>query len=288
MCNAENHTLYIRVQSEHCQYLGWMHVFANLVLPLVLLYSHYASYVVADILFGFKVKDATFLSVGSAMKHNGVTIKDDFDWVRKIDDCLIGATGDISDCESLFQQVENHCTLHGLNFEGRSLPIKSIAHLCQTIMIESRLGVKLLVAGWEKPPVDRENGQPKLFWIDDTAALQDVTYSAHGREMPFLLSMLDQNRGLLLQSEHVAKSVDDPEVLLVQGLTTTSNIPSADMSSTRSSTPSSDAVAVGVARQCWSQLRKRSHSRVDVNTARLLCVDQRGVRELSLDLAESL
>lgn len=257
-------------------------MFANLVLPIVLLYSHYASYVVADVLFGFKVKDAAFLSVGSAMSHNGVTIKDDFDWVRKIDDCLIGATGDLSDCESLFQQVENRCTLHGLNFAGRSLPIKSIAHLCQTIMVENGLGVKLFVAGWEKPPFGREVGQPKLFWIDDTAALQDVTYAAHGREMPFLLSMLDQNRGLL-QSELLSKSLDDPAALLVQGLSAASAGLSPDPSA-----PSSDAIAVGVARQCWSQLRKRSHSRVDVNTARLLCVDQRGVRELSLDLADSL
>ena len=257
------------------------------VLALVLLYSHYASYVVGDILFGFKVKDAAFLSVGSAMKHNGVTIKDDFDWVRKIDDCLIGATGDVSDCESMFQQVESHCTLHGLNFEGRSLPIKSIAHLCQTIMIDNGLGVKLLVAGWEKSTAGRENGQPKLFWIDDTAALQDVTYSAHGNEMPFLLSMLDQNRGLLLQSEDVSMSVDDPEAVLMQGLTTASTNPSG-LPPPRLPLQSGDAVAVGVARQCWSQLRKRSHSRVDVTTARLLCVDQHGVRELSLDLAESL
>lgn len=261
---------------------------ANLIFPLVLLFSYYVSNVVADVLFGFKVKDAAFLSVGSAMTHNGVTIKDDFNWVRKIDDCLIGAMGDVSDCENLFQKVESYCTMHGLNFEGRSLPVKSIAHLCQTIMAENGRGVKLLVAGWEKGCLEGKNGQPKLYWIDDTAALQDVSYSAHGREMPFLLSMLDQNRGLLQQSEDISRSVDDPEALLVQGLATASGNPSSDLNAAPPPTSDGDAVAVRVARQCWSQLRKRSHSRVDVSTARLLCVNQHGVRELSLNPADSL
>jgi 20S proteasome alpha/beta subunit len=37
-----------------------------------------------------------------------------------------------------------------------------------------------------------KEGSFELYWIDDTGAIQKVSYSAHGKETPLALSVMDQ------------------------------------------------------------------------------------------------
>lgn len=243
------------------------------LLPFILFLSQYVSCLTANILFGFKTTDGAYMSGGSAVKHNGVTVTHDFNWIRKLDTCLIGMIGDISDCEEIFSAVERNCVLHGLDFDGRPLPVKSIAHLCQTLISHNigRLNVNLLIAGWqhsgdalEGDPNASSGGVPKLYWIDNLAAIQDVSYGAHGPEVPFVLSMLDQHR-LALRGETVAASLD------------------SESTDAQSITVADPLLPSFVTKQCWNQLQKRSGGKVDVSTARLYCVDKKGARQVTLD-----
>jgi len=246
-----------------------MHVFTSLFLPLLLLISYYASFAVSNVLFGFKTKDAAYLSTGSAISH-GVTMKSDFNWVRKLDRCLVGMSGDVPDCEELFAILERECSIRGLDY-GRSLSSKVLASLCRHTLLYKGLSASILVAGFEDSHGEECEGTPKLFWIDPTGAMQDVSYAAHGKETSFLLSMLDQNRHLLLHDE----------ATIPQGTLAGSEKPP------EASTPTGrphrgHRIASRVARQCWSQLRKRSAGRIDTSASRLFCVDIDGVQEVNV------
>eukprot|EP00128_Syssomonas_multiformis_P009222 Colp12_sorted_trinity150504_noHs@17352 len=199
-------------------------------------------------------------------------MKSDFNWVRKCGTCLVGMSGELTDCEELFSILEGECSMHGLNFHGRSLSSKSIAYFCRHTILDKGLYVRALVAGFEKSLDEETDGAPKLYWIDETAALQDVSYAAHGQEAAPLLSMLDQNRHQLQEGE----------ISVIQNETAEQDKFVGEPLSPRPSRRS-HAVASRVAKQCWSQLRKRSTGRIDVSTSRLYCIDKDGVQELHPD-----
>lgn len=269
-------TTQIRIKCEvMLTFLGWMHVLTSTILPLILLISYYASFVASNVLFGFKTKGAAYLSTGSTISLS-VTMKSDFNWVRKLDRCLVGMAGSLPDCEELFAILEGECSIHGLDYQGRSLSSKAIASFCRHQLLTKPLAVRIMVAGFEKSLDDEVEGIPKLFWVDETAALQDVSYAAHGEETPFLLSMLDQNRHLLQQDDTISSNAPAHAGKLEDG------------SLAFGGSPRGHGLASRVARQCWSQLRKRSAGRIDTSTARLFCVDKDGVQELGVDCSGPL
>jgi 20S proteasome alpha/beta subunit len=184
-----------------------------------------------SVLFGVRTRDAAYLSTSTSVVHGGVTVVGaGFEWIRQVGGTLVGMRGDISDCEELFAALQARNAAHELDFSGRPLSAESIAHLCQSIVSKrlrtsQRLSANIMVAGWDEksagqqmllsasPPSDGagspadsrgagargvegegegEGGRPRLFWLDEIGALQEVERAAHGREAPFLLSLLDQ------------------------------------------------------------------------------------------------
>ena len=89
-------------------------------------------------IFGIRTKDSAYISTLSTVAYNGVTLLDDFQWIREIGGCLIGVQGDISDCEMCFDLIATMNMNHELNFNDRSLDCRAIAYMCRQ-MIASRL-----------------------------------------------------------------------------------------------------------------------------------------------------
>ena len=274
----------------------------------------------ASVLFGFTTPDASYISTSASISHSGVTIRNDFDWVREIDGSLVGIQGEVSDCEELFSILRAKTVAHSISFDGRSLPCNSIAHLCQTIIsqrlrTEQRLNVNILIAGWDKDSgadgdtmfEKRENqrGIPKLYWLDDIGSLQDVKYASHGAETMFMLSMLDQWSGgrkecanILPPPLSVALNTmkgNDPQLISSSmntqesSVDTTSTVLSPnklhDNDSITETVPSSvHTHSVGLfVKQCWLQLQKRSKNRIDLQSVRLHSIDPSGCKLVSLE-----
>lgn len=234
---------------------------ALFVFVLVCLHSCDAAYNV----LGFKTRNAAYLSASSAIAHNGVTIGDDFHWIRKVGGMLICIQGDVADCEELFSILDAQNRAHELDFDGRMLSCKSAAHFCQSVVSQRlrtnrRLNVEIMIAGVSS--ASDPDASPQLYWLDSIGSLQSVEYAAHGPDTPFLLSMLDQNKSKM-RAEQVASSVGTESQSTAGGA-------------------SSDDCARSIADQCWSQLSKRSRGRIDQNSVTLQCVDRAGCRDVPM------
>ena len=294
----------------------------TLVQILVLLCMYIKTSESSSVLFGFKSKDASFISASTALSHSGVTIRDNFDWIRTIGETLVGFNGDTSDCEDLFNVLDMQNEAYALNFDGKCLSCEAIAHLCQRIISQrlrtnQRMDVSLLIAGRTKvitdgaieEPTEDDNavevggsaGVPKLFWLDSIGSLQDVSYGAHGADTPFLLSMLDQHHAanpLSIAAEvEDCKSSDEEDKAEEDGAeskecsqshhrfqqqSSSSSSPLGGSSGARNSRGSAKLSPVELTRQCWTQLLKRSRSRIDARTVRLCSAGPDGCSNISV------
>jgi len=228
-------------------------------------------------LFGFKTLRGAYLSCSGAVAHNGVTLQNNFEWVRKVGDSFVGIHGDLSDCEELFQLLSAQSQSYELEF-SKPMPTKSIAHLCRSIIsdrlrTQTRLSVCAMVSGCDG--IHNFDGMldqkvPCLYWLDDLGSLKEVSYAAHGRDTPFLLSILDTScdmKGVITTSSaasEVSESAADGLVKCGQD--------DAKKDERGQEEEEEDVQsAVTTARECWEQLSKRSRARVDVKTTKLYC-----------------
>lgn len=216
-------------------------------------------------LFGFKTKHGAYLSASSAIAHNGVTIRDNFPWIRKVGSALVCILGDVSDCEELFGILNAQNCAHELDFSGRKISCKSAAHFCQSIISQRlrtnrRLNVEVMIAGSSN--TEDSEATPQILWLDSIGSLQNVEYAAHGPDTPFLLSILDQNKSKM-QADQVSFSPLDSESGISSAL---GNVLQAR----------SDDCARFISDQCWAQLARRSRGRIDQSSITLQCVDRTG------------
>jgi 20S proteasome alpha/beta subunit len=265
-----------------------------------------------SVLFGICTENAAYLSASSSLSHNGVTIKSDFNWVRRVGESLLGLQGDLSDCEEVFSFVLSKNSEHCLNFQGKPLSTKSIANLCraliaQRLRAQSRLNVNAIVAGWEgkdmspglAPKVGSLEGKPKLYWLDSIGSLHDSLYAVHGQESAFLLSMLDHARASLPSaSASIAAAaavvahtplVPSDSGAAAAGNTITGTVSCANTNAGENADAdaNADLYALRLIGQCWTQLHQRSRSRIDLSSARVYRVQRSGCAPATaLDLAE--
>lgn len=217
-------------------------------------------------IFGFVAEGSAYISTCSSVAHNGVTICDQFDWVRQCGDVLVGLQGNVADCEEVFDTLSSQTTAHSVQFPGTKLSPKSVAHLCRSLIsrrlrTKNRLDVGVLVAGVDQSEPSDDVSVPVMYWVDDLGAIKSVRYAAHGPDTPFLLSILDQNRGKL--------SLGWSEASLQKG--TDEQTLSAPL-----------ATAKALASTCWRQLQTRSRGRVSLGTAKLFGIDHRGVQSVDV------
>ena len=165
-----------------------------LLFAVALLRGAWASGQPGGNMFGVVTKDTVFLTTTSTFHGpSGVLMRSDMDWITPLagQRTLLGLRGDPSDCDYLRGQLEQVCNEHALNFNGRPLTCKAVASYCRHLIAKqlrkSPLSVEVLIAGW-----DDVADVPVLYWLDEVGALQKVPYAAHGKEFPFIFSVLDR------------------------------------------------------------------------------------------------
>ena len=163
-----------------------------LLLVVVLLFALRA--VANNNMFGMCTRDAALLTTMSTFHGpSGVMMQGDTDWITPLAGgrALLGVRGNPSDCDYLRRRLEATCQEHVLDFNSRGLACHSIANYCRTIiaklMRSQPLQVAVLIVGW-----DERAAGPVMYWIDEVGAIQEVPYAAHGREFPFVYSVLDR------------------------------------------------------------------------------------------------
>lgn len=122
--------------------------FQALVLGLFLLYICISD---GSSLFGFVTDSAAVISSSGALQVNGVTIREDFQYIRQYSDSFIGLQGDCSDCEYMFSMIDGYTRDYSLGNDNRYLSCKALSHVCRNIIarrIRNRpLDVNGIVAG---------------------------------------------------------------------------------------------------------------------------------------------
>ncbi len=102
-------------------------------------------------LFGFVTDSAAVISSSGALQVNGVTIAQDFQYIRPYSDSFIGLQGDCSDCEYMFSMIDGYTRDYSLGNDNRYLSCKALSHVCRNIIarrIRNRpLDVNGIVAG---------------------------------------------------------------------------------------------------------------------------------------------
>ena len=156
---------------------------------LLFLNTSYAS----SVLFGFKTKDAAYLSATSSVENGGgVVMQDNFELINSIGDTMIaGIIGDNSDVDYLRRQLEAANVEHKLTFHGESLRCEAMANYCGGIIAKhlrgpTPLNVECMLAGCGV------NGEPVLYWLDSIGSIQKVEYGAFGKDSALVLSTLDR------------------------------------------------------------------------------------------------
>ena len=206
-----------------------------LLLTLIgyLAYSSEGNTPAGNPMFGVVVKDAVFLTTTSTFHGpSGVLMRSDMDWITPLagNRTLLGLRGDPSDCDFLRSQLEQVCNEHALNFNGRPLPCAAVSNYCRHIIAKhlrnKPLSVEVLIAGW-----DDQAKTPELYWLDEVGAMQRVPFAAHGRELPFIYSLLDRAESISgsLGSE-ISRKLEDMDA----------------------------SEGVQIIRSCWTNINKRT------------------------------
>ena len=205
-------------------------------------------------IFGIKTKDSVYISATSTVSHNGVTLLENYKWIRMIGtNVIIGLHGDISDCDDCFSWIQSRNKIHELEFNGRSLDCKSIAYLCRNLIASKlrtnqRMNVQILIGGY-----NLKINQPQLYWIDDIGSIQLVdNFAVHGKETPFILSLLDQHINILSNHEKNLNHHPYDYMNLIKNI--------------------------------WIQSHKRSNQRIDISKVNVYNVDRTGCSNMLLTI----
>eukprot|EP01031_Cornospumella_fuschlensis_P031205 gene31205-37712_t len=153
-----------------------------------------------SLLFGFKGKDAVVLSSSSKLGPNGVTLKADFKFIRPLtDSTIVGYYGDHSDIEYLHGELVRICKEEEI-LHGRKLSTTTLAEYCRLFITanlgQHRLKLNILVAG-----ICSHSKSPQLYLVDEIGSMKDMPYIACGREVSFLLALLDN-----ISREHYSRN----------------------------------------------------------------------------------
>jgi 20S proteasome alpha/beta subunit len=154
----------------------------------------------SSVTFGVVMKDSVIISSSSTFQSNGVILKGDHSYIHEIQpSMLLSVHGDCSDCNYLLSAVSKKMEEYEVTAKngyvndmtlGTGLSVKDLAHLCRKVIAENLrsrpLRVEILLAGWEM-----SKNQPCLFRIDSIASLQEVRYTACGRDSLHIISTLD-------------------------------------------------------------------------------------------------
>jgi 20S proteasome alpha/beta subunit len=169
-------------------------------------------------IFGFKTRNSVVVSATTSFHANGMKIKSDYRWVRKIGkETMIAISGPPQLCESIFDQVALYYNYNELMYrsnqdlsnENPATSTKMIAKLCRNMVCKYRNGIQkgkiklgILVGGIARIANKKSHNsdknqlitRPVLYWIDQDANLKSLSYAGFGEmiEFVFLLSLLDQ------------------------------------------------------------------------------------------------
>jgi hypothetical protein len=170
-------------------------------------------------IFGFKTRNSVVVSATTSFQANGMKIKSDYRWVRKIGkESMIAISGPPQLCESIFDQVALYYNYNELMYrsnqdlstENPATSTEMISKLCRNMVCKYRNGIQkgkvklgILVGGIERTANKKSNKndnnhqlltRPVLYWIDQDANLKSLSYAGFGDmiEFVFLLSLLDQ------------------------------------------------------------------------------------------------
>ena len=148
----------------------------------------------SSVLFGFKTKDAAYLSANSQFENGGgVVVQNSVEWITPLGKSMIvGIVGDSSDVNFLRRELESADVEHKLNFQGESLRCEAMANYCRGIITkylrtQTPLNVECIIAG-----CGGADGEPMLFWLDSIGSVQKVEYGAFGKDSAMVLSTLDR------------------------------------------------------------------------------------------------
>lgn len=165
------------------------------VLSLFLVWGKQSSPTSPATIFGFKTKNQIVLSGTSKYAPNGMKLRSNYPWIRSIGEhTVIAASGDECDCETLFEEVMSEYMIAEVTFDQRSPPMttEEIARFCRYRIVKAlrkkALQINLLVGGFTP---SQSESLPCLYWIDELGTMKPCAYAAFGRELPFLLSLLD-------------------------------------------------------------------------------------------------
>jgi 20S proteasome subunit beta 4 len=139
-------------------------------------------------------------------------MKDDFEWIRSIGECLVGFHGKLSSMDIIYERLY---ALNRLQILGENHPLsaKQIADFCshligRSLRSSTPFEMNLMIGGW-----DQEEDQPILYWIDKYGTCKTVTYAGHGQEFIFLLSILDQKQTEMIHQQQ--QQLNDIEIISI-------------------------------------------------------------------------
>lgn len=229
-------------------------MYAWIWLSLITLLSSVAA---SSVLFGFKTKDAAYLSATSAVENGGgVVMQDNVEWITAIGDrMIVGIIGDSSDVDFLRRQLEAANEEHKLTFHGESLRCEAMAYYGSGIIAKylrspNPLNAECIVAGCGT------NGEPLLFWLDSIGSIKKVEYGAFGKDSGMVLSTLDRcNR-----EKKFAQMIGYEDAASESRMVIDSLLGSPSKGDTRYDTDDKErsGFPCNVMKACWSAIRARS------------------------------
>lgn len=243
-------------------------MFLLVLLGLILL--HYSA--ASPVLFGFKTKDAAYLSATSQFENQGgVVMQNSVEWITPLGDrMMVGIIGDTSDADFLRRELEAADVSHRLNFQGQSLRCEAMANFCRGIIARhlrgpNPLNVECIIAGCG----GSKGEEPTLFWLDSIGCIQKVEYGAFGKDSAIVLSTLDRCNREYKFSEMVGYDLVSSESrMVIDSLLGPSKDGNRYIDDKESS-----GHPCKVIRACWSAIRARSNTLAPPGTCQVKSVN---------------
>ena len=149
---------------------------------LALILAIYVPDIFGSLIFAVNFEGRGFMASTSSYPSGGVMRRDDIDWIKSIGtQTLVGFHGDVTDCDSLYDDIYASNKMHEMNFGGRSLSCDEIASICrsfisQKLRSKAPMQIDLIVMGW-----DKHLSRPRIFCLDRIGSMKEVEYIAHGK-----------------------------------------------------------------------------------------------------------
>ena len=242
--------------------VSWTKLFCIILLVYILDAS-------ASLLFGFRTKDAAYLTSTSVYENGGGVVIDDHMKVLTPlgNDMVVGIIGDYSDCDLLRAELETANVEHKLSFGGSSLQCEAMANYCRSVIGKylsstNPLNVECMIAGYT------HEGGPQLFWMDSVGSIQKVPFGAFGKDSAIILSALDR-----YQSNQDLLEISEPDNFQSESRMVLDEL----LGSARDGTDTEAISASDVLRSCWTILRGRSNTIAPIGSCQVMKTSRSGV-----------